>query len=416
MKLLIKFPTRGRPQKSITTLKQYIEYAENIENIKIIVSIDNDDTSVNETMFQVHPCVEVITAPSLGKIGAINRDIPDPATFDILLLASDDMIPQVKGYDTIITSKMIEHFPDTDGVLFFNDGYAGYKLNTLVICGSKYYQRFGYIYCPEYKSFFCDNEFMEVANRLGRQIYFDDVIIQHEHPANLHTVQTDNLYETNQKYWKSDKITYGHRKFTEYDMSVLICTIPSRKTLFIELLNQINRLKQKSRLSIQVIYDDRQDVAIGEKRNDLLNAAQGKYCAFVDDDDKLTDDYFTVIEASNLEYDCIVLNGSLYMNGEYVKPFHHSLKYDKWVDGTDSYYRPPNHLNPMKTTIAKQIRFPTTNYHEDREFSRILQERGLLKTEYSHDKIQYLYMYVTDKPVIQARFNSAKFLKKIFKL
>ena len=152
MKLFIKYPTRSRPQKSIETLKKYIQLAKNINNIQILVSLDDDDTTVTDDMYtSLHSNVTVIRGPSKGKINAINRDITNPTTFDILLLASDDMIPVVYGYDEIIRDSMEQFFPDTDGVLFFNDGYTGYRLNTLVICGSKYYQRFGYIYYPEYQ-------------------------------------------------------------------------------------------------------------------------------------------------------------------------------------------------------------------------------------------------------------------------
>jgi hypothetical protein len=103
------------------------------------------------------------------------------------------MTPIVKGYDNIIRNNMKTHYPDTDGVLWFNDGYQGQNLNTLCILGRKYYQRFGYIYCPEYKSLWCDNEFMDQANLLGRQIYFHETIIKHEHPANNRGIYKDRL-------------------------------------------------------------------------------------------------------------------------------------------------------------------------------------------------------------------------------
>lgn len=99
-----------------------------------------------------------------------------------MLLASDDMIPIIPKFDRIIKEKMYNLYPDTDGVLWFNDGYQNNKLNTLCIIGKKYYDRFSYIYYPKYKSVWCDNEFMDVANLLGKQTYIDEVIIRHEHP------------------------------------------------------------------------------------------------------------------------------------------------------------------------------------------------------------------------------------------
>jgi len=97
-------------------------------------------------------------------------------------LASDDMIPQIRGFDKVINTLMNANYPDTDGILFFNDGFKGQELNTLCILGKKYYERFNYIYYPEYKSVWSDNEFMLVGNLLRKQKYFPMVIIKHEHP------------------------------------------------------------------------------------------------------------------------------------------------------------------------------------------------------------------------------------------
>jgi len=398
-RILIKFPTRSRHEKFQIVLQEYIDMANSIDDIKIIVSVDDDDSPKKYKAF--HPCITIVSGPSSGKIGAINRDMPDPSTFDILLLASDDMIPVQQGYDDIIRLKMLKYFPNTDGVLWFNDGYAGFKLNTLVICGSKYYQRFGYIYYPEYKSLFCDNEFMDEANKLGRQVYFHQTIIKHEHPANNFRIKTDILYKTNEQLWNLDESLYNSRKFRKYDVSVLICTIPSRRAMFIELLNRMTLLKQKTSLQIEVLWDNDMKYSVGEKRNKLVERALGTYCCFVDDDDKITDDYFSVIEASGLTYDCIALNGQMFMNGKPHAPFYHSLKYEKWSEDSTSYYRNPNHLNPIKTSIVKQIQFTTKNQGEDHDFSKKLLESGLLKTEYSHTTLQYLYYFINNKPVIQ---------------
>jgi len=184
MDLLIKFPTRGRPRKFLHTLNKYIMFMDD-KTVPIIVSCDNDDDTMKEgyvtEVLSQHDNVTVRFGDNSSKISAINGDLCG-VNFDIILLASDDMVPLVKGFDTIIKNKMRETYPDTDGVLWFNDGYQGNKLNTLCILGKKYYNRFNYIYHPDYVSVWCDNEFMDVANLLDKQTYFDDVIIRHEHP------------------------------------------------------------------------------------------------------------------------------------------------------------------------------------------------------------------------------------------
>lgn len=147
-----------------------------------------------------------------GKIAACNSRIEDyEGEWDILILISDDMIPKVEGWDEIIIDDMQTHYPDTDGVLFYNDGHNGRKLNTLPIMGRKYYERFGYIYNPEYISLFADNEFTEVADRLGKQTYIDRVIIEHQHPF-YYPEKNDDLYRKNNSYYLQDKATYERRK------------------------------------------------------------------------------------------------------------------------------------------------------------------------------------------------------------
>lgn len=187
MKLLIKFPTRGRKDKFFITLDKYHNYCSDIETTMFLISIDSDDDEMNneETIKRItsYKNTKLVIGNSLSKIDAVNRDLSDfDYDWDIVLLASDDMIPQVKGYDTIIRDNMSFNYPDTDGILWFNDGFQGNRLNTLCILGKKYYERFNYIYHPDYKSCWSDNEFMVVGNLLKKQSYIDQVIIRHEHP------------------------------------------------------------------------------------------------------------------------------------------------------------------------------------------------------------------------------------------
>jgi hypothetical protein len=185
MKLLIKFPTRDRKNKFFEAFKRYQEFITE-STTKFLVSIDEDDTSMNTTEviseLKSYSNTQVIVGISENKIHAVNRDMDIVDDWDIVLLASDDMIPQVKGFDKVVNTLMSSNYPDTDGVLFFNDGFKGKELNTLCILGKKYYKRFNYIYHPGYKSTWSDNEFMMVAEKLNKQTYFPMVIIKHEHP------------------------------------------------------------------------------------------------------------------------------------------------------------------------------------------------------------------------------------------
>ncbi len=212
-KILIKFPTRERPEKFFATLDTYIDFLEDKENYKIVVSCDTSDPSMNNpnviSRLETYKNLEFSFNDNRNKIEAINKNMKDQE-FDILLLASDDMIPQERNYDTIIRSLMEKYFEDTDGVLWFADGYQNNKLNTLVICGKKYYDRFGYIYHPAYKSLWCDNEFTIIANSLGKQVYIPLVIIKHEHVF-WKGEKWDALQMKNQEFDSEDKKTFVER-------------------------------------------------------------------------------------------------------------------------------------------------------------------------------------------------------------
>lgn len=185
-KLLVKFPTRGRPDRFFTVLDRYYHGAKRKHLTSFLITCDQDDPTMNndavrQQLQNNYKGMTVVFGHSKSKIEAVNADMSHAPPYDIILLASDDMVPEEKGYDEIIRNEMLKNYADTDGVLWFFDGYRR-DFNTLCILGKKYYDRFGYIYHPSYKSFWCDNEFTDVANHLGKQTFIDKVIIRHVHP------------------------------------------------------------------------------------------------------------------------------------------------------------------------------------------------------------------------------------------
>lgn len=220
MKLLIKFPTRGRKEMFFSTLNKYHEYCNNIDDTFFLISIDADDNEMNTdevvSLLNSYKNTKVVVGNSLSKIDAVNRDLNElEYEWDVVLLASDDMIPQIKGYDDIIRDNMLFNYPDTDGILWFNDGFQGDRLNTLCILGREYYKRFNYIYHPDYKSCWSDNEFMVVGNLLNKQVYIDTVIIKHEHP-DWGYGSPDHVHNNNVKDWHHDNNIYQTRQLNNF--------------------------------------------------------------------------------------------------------------------------------------------------------------------------------------------------------
>lgn len=212
LKLLIKFPTRSRPERFFDVLDRY-RTLQATDNVSYIISCDIDDDTMNNDViknkFTLYPNLKVFYNANKSKVDACNADI-HAESFDILLLASDDMVPEIYGYDAIIKNNMEAFFPDTDGVLWFNDGFQCSNLNTLSILGKKYYDRFGYIYNPEYKSLYCDQEFTIVSKQLQKAVYIDTCIIRHKQYSIINE-KPDELYIKNDMLQSEDYITFNRR-------------------------------------------------------------------------------------------------------------------------------------------------------------------------------------------------------------
>lgn len=222
MRLLIKFPTRQRPELFFKTLEKYIAMASGKHHIEIIVSMDEDDKLMNndvvieklERIKSGGTDLKYFYGHSENKIEAINADMDKASDkWDMVFNGQDDMVPLSFGYDDMMLSRLVEHYPDTDGALWLDDHAMGGKENcTIVASGRKFYDRFGYIYYPGYKSLFADNEYTEVGNQLGKLTYIPDDIVKHEW---IGTNQfRDPLLERNEQPWlyTHDKMIFESRK------------------------------------------------------------------------------------------------------------------------------------------------------------------------------------------------------------
>lgn len=181
-------------------------------------------------------------------------------------------------------------------------------------------------------------------------------------------------------------------------LSILICRMPSRYAMWGKLQSELWSQILPYANQVQVLSDDRMSVTIGEKRNRLLNDAEGDYVCFIDDDDRIAANYVQLLmEGIEKDVDCCSLVGEITFDGERPKPFIHSLDYTEWYEDEAAYYRNNNHLNCIRASIAKQIGFTNKNHGEDYDFSKKLLESGLLKTEHRIEQTIYYYDYRTNK-------------------
>lgn len=143
---------------------------------------------------------------------------------------------------------------------------------------------------------------------------------------------------------------------------------------------------------VQVLFSFDDNKTIGEKRNDLVKEAKGTIMAFVDSDDVICDGYLQHgLDCYDSGMDAATLTGLYFINGIYDRPFYHSDKYHKWYQDDKAYYRTVNHLNFIKTAIAKQIPYEHKSFGEDGVYSEQLKASGLIKTQFQIEQCLYLY-------------------------
>jgi hypothetical protein len=352
----------------------------------------------------------VFFGSNTSKIEACNANMSDiDWEWDIVVLVSDDMIPQIKGYDDVIRSHMMANFPKRDGILWFNDGHQGNNLNTLCIFGREFYNSQGYIYHPAYKSLFCDTELTDQCKGplASKCVYVPYCIIRHEHPGTGFTDRNDALYQHNQKFWDEDMNTYINRKTYPFDWSVLIPTMPGRESGLQSLVSSIQekcaRLCPDLRVEFCLAFDNRES-PIGAKRQELLEKAKGEYLSFIDDDDSITDAYVEdVAELVKSGYHTMRLRGNMsgytFIHSTAITLAHPMVT----LSDPPIFQRPPNHLNPMMSDIAKLIPFQNAVHGEDIDWTVRLFKRGFLQTEYRSEDSRIHYNYNLGTRTIPAR-------------
>jgi len=172
-------------------------------------------------------------------------------------------------------------------------------------------------------------------------------------------------------------------------LSILVCTLASRHVLLDRLLY---RLKPQLKGKVEIVIEtDNGEKTIGKKRNILLHKARGEYISFVDDDDLIPYDYITnILKATKDRPDCCGINGIVTFSCRDPRTFIHSIKNKRWYFRDGVYYRPPNHLNPIKRKLALQVGFPNIKREEDRAFSASILK--LLKSEKYIESPMYYYL------------------------
>lgn len=180
-------------------------------------------------------------------------------------------------------------------------------------------------------------------------------------------------------------------------LSILICSLRSRQASLDRLTDKLRRQieREGAEDAVEVLVNqDGGELLIGTKRNLLMQQASGEYACFVDDDDDVSDDYVKKIIRAVLSErpDCAGIEGRILLRGVWHK-FYHSVRYKLYLSNKSArkFYRPPNHLNPIRRDIARRFPFTNKDFGEDSDYAMSIQRAGALKTEVYIEGPIYIY-------------------------
>jgi hypothetical protein len=198
-------------------MRSYTSKSSGLHEIHYLIKIDKDDISMNNSRIKsfldslkISYTLEVLENCK-GKIDAINRSVGNHS-FDAVVCIADDIDVIFPNWDDIIYR---DFYGDYDRCINYNTDprLTDFKsLLILPIIGKPLYDRFGYVYHPDYISEYCDNEQTEIFEKLGKILHKDQKVFNHDWWGNQDELMSRNM----QIGFSKDRDTFQKRKQKEF--------------------------------------------------------------------------------------------------------------------------------------------------------------------------------------------------------
>lgn len=200
-------PSRSRHEAAVIAANKWSRRAGT--EIQYILSIDADDPDI-EGYQKYFPRTEISAVFNRSAIDAINK-AARLCTGDIIVVMSDDFdCPENWAIKLLEATE-----GKTDWIAKTPDGIQNWII-TLPIMDRIYYQRFEYVYYPEFRHMFCDTEMTCVADLLQRKITLD-IPFKHNHYSTGAT-KKDSINERADATWGQGEALFIERARKNFDL------------------------------------------------------------------------------------------------------------------------------------------------------------------------------------------------------
>lgn len=172
-------PTRGRPSQLRRMINTACARSSSPENLRVLLYVDFDDNSYDDLQFEEFPCiVKVFRGPRVALSMAFNY-LACQADTDYLFWSGDDIEFKTSGWEQKLQNAL-KAFSQELGVSYADD-CASYEqvYATIGMVNKIWVNTLGFLFTPHLKDNGVDNWLSDVARRIGRLKYVEDVKIEH---------------------------------------------------------------------------------------------------------------------------------------------------------------------------------------------------------------------------------------------
>ena len=225
IRVAIIHPSFGRPELSLNAENEWFSKADKPNEIEYFIALDDNDPDLDKYLVQSRPSfgrVSVDIGNSRTGIQAMNRAAKkiSPTTELIMVVADDQGCPVHWDTEMFKLLEGIDNFKEPK-YIYVSDGFSDMSKDE----GPKYayinrafYNRVGFLQCPEYHAMYADNDYFECAKILG-MVRAPLLVFPHRHHSRGQGKWDEIYWRTNnlESVYQGQKV-FADRKNRHFDL------------------------------------------------------------------------------------------------------------------------------------------------------------------------------------------------------
>lgn len=189
----------------------WLSRADKPEQVEVVISVDSTNVEAFRAAKSVK-CARVVlqdVAP-FNCVRGWNKAASE-TTGKVIICMADDFTPP-HHWDTLLATLQPFGWIDGEHVVKVEDGYV-HDIFVLSILTRKRYERYGYVFYPQYESMFCDTEYGAVAQRDGVVVNAQHLLFEHMHPdCGKRPRDNNDVLHGGKDRWNRGETLFNYRK------------------------------------------------------------------------------------------------------------------------------------------------------------------------------------------------------------